>query len=154
MLSLMWSYLWFIDDQMKAVMLDRWCLHVRRKKSDWRSGCQRDGTIRQGQRSYTCSPRKTCRHAAHVCWRQIRRGRAIIPRGVTKKRRQRNLLTAEGTAEKQREGWSTGAKQAMPGTGALEARAFVGRGGRRRKSDSTQRELFKRVIQMEGERGS
>lgn len=38
-------------------------------------------------------------------------------------------MTAEGTAEKQREGWSTGAKQALPGTGSSKAHAFAGWGG-------------------------
>lgn len=125
MCSFMLSYLWFIDDQMKAVMLDHLCLHVRRKKSDWRSGCQHDG---QHDRD-SGHIRAVREGSAHVCWQQIRRGRAAIQHGVTEKRRQRNLLTAEGTAEKQREGWSTGAKQALPGTGSSKAHAFAGWGG-------------------------
>lgn len=41
------------------------------------------------------SPKKTHTHTAHVSWQQIKRGRTVIPRGVTARRKQQNLLTAE-----------------------------------------------------------
>lgn len=33
-------------------------------------------------------------HTAHVSWQQIKRGRTVIPCGVTENRKQQNLLTA------------------------------------------------------------
>lgn len=60
---------------------------------------------------------------ARVYWQQIKRGRTVIPHRVTKKKKQQNLLTAEekqkkNKKKKQREGWSTGGKQALPVTRA------------------------------------
>lgn len=41
------------------------------------------------------SPQKTRTHTHSVFWQQIKRGRTVIPRGITEERRQQDLLTAE-----------------------------------------------------------
>lgn len=51
-------------------------------------------------------------------------------------------LDSRAKAKKQRDGWSSGAKQALPGTSA--SRLMPSDGGKKEESDSIQRELFKR----------
>lgn len=41
------------------------------------------------------SSQKTRTHTHGVFWQQIKRGRTVIPRGITEERRQQDLLTAE-----------------------------------------------------------
>lgn len=69
--------------------------------------------------------KKTCAPAAHVSLQQIKRGRTVIPRGVTEKRKQQNL-DSRGMAENKERGWSIGAKRALPGSSASR---LIGWGG-------------------------
>lgn len=79
---------------------------------------------------------------AHVSWQQIKRGRTVIPRGVSEKRKQQNLLTAEETAEnKERDGALAQNKRCQE---LVLQGLCLQMGKKKQKSDSIQKELFKR----------
>lgn len=89
------------------------------------------------------SPQKTRTHTHGVFWQQIKRGRTVIPRGITEERRQAGSLDSRGMAEnKERDGAL--AQNKFCQELVLQGLYLHGEmGGKKQEYNVMQRELFK-----------